>query len=207
MAVLRLLLALALAAPVPVDRVLAVVNGTPVLASDRDTAAAAALVPREEGESDAGYAAATVDALVTLELRWQDLAAAGIDQRVRVDVDAAWDRAADRVGGDAELRRRLAAVGVPPALLRDLLRRAAVVEAYVRQRFSPFTRPTLAEVEAVYRDELVPALRERGEAVPLLDAVRTQIEALVRERKLNAEIERWTGDLESRGVVERYYSR
>ncbi len=207
MAVLQLVLALVLAAPIPVDRVLAVVNGTPVLSSDRDTALVAGLVPRMPEEPDEAYRTATVEALVTLELRWQDLASAGIDQRFVVDVDAAWQRVAERAGGDDALRRSLAEVGVPPGLLRDLLRRSAVVDAYVRQRFSPFTRPTLPEVEAVYRDELAPAMRERGEAVPSLDSVRTEIEALVRTRKLNAEIERWTRDLESRGVVVRYYSR
>ena len=202
---LTLLFPVLLAAFVEVERVLAVVNGVPVLASDVDLAEAAVLVPRQEGESEEAYRRAVVDALVDLELRWQDLEAAAIAPRISTDVDAAWRKMVQRVGGEKELRRRLGQIGLSEGALRELLRRAAVVEAYVASRFGPFVRPTAQEVEKAWREELAPKLEAGGQPAPDLSQVRSQVEALLRERKLTVEVERWTSDLAKRAEIIRYY--
>jgi hypothetical protein len=200
--VLALLLPVLLA--VEVERVLAVVNGVPILASDVDLAEASQVVPHQPGEGDAAYRAAVVDALIELELRWQDLEAAALTSRVQVDLDAAWSATVKRAGGTEALHDRLAALGLPELTLRALVRRAAVVEAYVATRFAPFVRPSGAEVEKAWSDELALQLRAAGKPVPELAAVRGQVEALVRERKLSAEVERWTAELAKRAEIVRY---
>jgi hypothetical protein len=202
--VLALVFAVWLASAVEIERVLAVVNGTPVLASDVELATIAHLVPRDEGESDESLRSATLEALIALELRWQDLEAAAIASRTTVDLDASWAHVAERAGGEDALRARLRGVGLEEAMLRALLRRAAVVQAYVSNHFAPFVRPTNEEVVTVYEHEVVPALRAGGDEVPPLDAMRADIETLVRERKLLAEVERWTAELAERGQVVRY---
>lgn len=199
-----LLLALVLAAPVEVERVLALVGATPVLASDAELAELAGLVPREPGESDDAYRRAVVDALIALELRWQDLNLAGLRSRVQADLDAAWRAVAARAGGAEELELRLAGIGLGEAELRALVERAAIVQAYAVNRFAPFVRPTDDEVETLYRRELVPELEREGRPVPPLAEVRGSVEAIVRERKLNAEVERWTAELAARNQVQRY---
>ena len=198
---LALLFPVLLAAAVEVERVLAMVNGVPVLRSDADLAEVAVLLPREQGESDADYHKALVAALVNLELRWQDLEAAAIAPRVPVDLDAAWRGMVKRVGGDEELQRRLARIGLGEPALRGVLRRAAIVEAYVATRFGPFLRPTAQEVEKTWNEELVPKLKAAGERVPEISEVRPQVEALLRERKLTAEVERWTSELAKRAEI------
>jgi hypothetical protein len=202
--VLTLVLAVLLAGGVEVERVLALVGGTPILASDLELAEAARLVPRAAGEDDAAHRSAAIDALVALELRWQDLETAAMVSRVQVDLDAAWAATITRAGGEDSLQARLAAIGLPEAALRELVRRAAIVQAYVGVRFAPFVRPSPEEVEQTFRDELAPALRAKGQPVPELAAVRAEVEALVRERKLTAEVERWTADLARRIEVVRY---
>jgi hypothetical protein len=202
--VLALVLVLLLAAPVEVERVLALVGSTPVLASDAELAELAGLVPREAGEDDASYRRAVVDALVALELRWQDLASAGMTSRVQADVDGAWAAVTRRAGGEEALRERLAASGLGEADLRALVARAAVVQAYALSRFAPFTRPTADEVETLYRQEVVRSLERDGQPVPPLDEVRASLEEILRERKLDAEVRRWTGELAARTQVQRY---
>jgi hypothetical protein len=199
-----LLLAFALASGVEVERVLALVNGVPVLLSDVELAEVAGLVPRGVDEGDADYRRAVLDALVALQLRWQDLEAAALTERVQVDLDAAWRGVVTRAGGGEALAARLAAIGLPEETLRDLVRRAAVVESYAATRFGPFARPTPREVEDVWKSELAPALAAQGKPVPELAAVRAEVEALLRERKLDAEVRRWTAELEARGSVVRY---
>lgn len=202
--VLGLILSVFLASAVEVERVLAVVNQTPILASDVELAELAQLTPREPGESEDAYRVAVLEGLIALELRWQDIEAAAIVPNVHADLDAAWQSVVKRAGGEDALHERLAAVGLSEAPLRDLVRRAAIVEAYVASRFAPFTRPTSEEVEAFYAQQVVPAAKKEGKPAPDLAAVRDQIESLLRERKLDEQVERWTADLAKRGVVVRY---
>lgn len=184
---------------------LALVNGAPILASDVELAELAALVPREQGESDAAYRHAVSEALVVLELRWQDLEAAALTRRSQADLEAAWNAVTTRAGGEEAVRARLAEIGLPEAALRDLVRRAAVVQAYVAARFTPFVRPLPQEVEDLWQHELAPALVAQGKPVPQLAEVRAEVEALLRERKLDDEVARWTAELEKRALVVRYF--
>jgi hypothetical protein len=202
--VLSVLVPLVFMASVEVERVLAVVNGVPILASDVELAEAAALVPRQTGEGDAEYRRAVVGALLDLELRWQDLNAAGIALRMPIDLDAAWQATARKAGGEEGLRNTLAQIGLNERELRELVRHAAVVQAYVASRFAPFVRPTPQEVEAAWRQELAPQLEKEGKQVPPLTDVREKVEGLLRERKLSAEVERWTADLAKHAEIVRY---
>jgi hypothetical protein len=196
---------LAFSVGVEVERVLALVNGVPVLASDVELAELAGLVPRESDEDIGAYRQAVTEALVALELRWQDLTSTGAVAQVKVDLDAAWARVVSQAGGEEVLRSRLAAAGLPEALVRDLVRRGATVEAYVANRFAPFVRTTREEVDSVWQRELRPQLEKAGEPVPDLETVQSEVTALVRERKLVSEVERWTLELEKRGEVVRYF--
>jgi hypothetical protein len=202
--VLALVLPVLFAAWVEAERVLALVNGVPVLASDVDLAEAGSLVPRQPGETDDAYRRVTVEALIDLELRWQDLEAAALAPRIAIDLDAAWQKTVQRAGGEQELRARLKRVDLSEDALRELVRRAAVVEGYVASRFGPFTRPTAQEVERAWERELVPKLQAAGKPVPDLSQVRPEVEALLRERKLSAEVERWTADLAKHAEIIRY---
>ena len=201
--VLALVLALAMAT-VPVERVVAVVNGVPVLETDVRLAEIAQLVPRLPEEDAAAYRRTVTTALVDLELRWQDLKSAAIAQRTAVDMDRVWAAAQSRAGG--ALDGALAAAGLDPGMLRHLLLKAAIVQAYVANRFEPFIRPTDAEVESLWRTKLVPELEAAGKSVPSLADVRPQVEALVRENKLQTEIDRWTQELAQRAEIVRYDS-
>ncbi|MGE5236834.1 MAG: hypothetical protein ACM3O7_10840 [Acidobacteriota bacterium] len=202
---LTLLLAGLLATSVEVERVLAVVNDEAILTSDVQLAELANLVPREQGETDKAYHGAVLEALIELDLRWQDLESSGLSERVEADVDGAWAAAVKSAGGQDQLDGRLREIGLPEVALRRLVRRAAIVQAYVSSHFAPFVRPTVDEIKAVYDRELLPATRKAGEAVPELAAVRPQIEEIVRQRKLLAEVDRWTKELAARGQVVRYY--
>jgi hypothetical protein len=205
--VLALFFTLVLASQVEVERVVALVNGAPILASDVDLAEIADLVPKGADEDDQSYRSAVAEALVLLELRWQDLDSAGVSTRIQVDLDVAWASVLRRVGGEAQLHDRLRAAGLDEAVLRALIRRAAIVQQYVGARFAPFIRPSATEIDTFYRAELAPGLTAAGKPVPDLKEVRSQIETVLRERKLSSEIDRWTEELERRGEVIRYFRR
>ncbi len=199
-----LFLAALLLAQVEIERVIATVNGTPILASDVELVELAGLVPRAAGEDDAAHRRAVEEALIALALRWQDLDRTGLAARVKPNLEAAWATVVARAGGEESLARKLDAAGLPESLLREIVRRLATVEAYAAERFGPFVRPTLQEVEAAYANELLPALTAGAGSPPPLEEVRAQLELLVRERKLVAEIDRWTAELAARARIQRY---
>ncbi|MGQ9494828.1 MAG: hypothetical protein ACUVRY_00970 [Thermoanaerobaculaceae bacterium] len=188
---------------VEVERVLALVNGVPVLLSDVELAEIANLLPRVPGEGEREYHNAVLEALIALELRYQDLKAAHLDQRLVVDWEAAWDKVLQQVGGEVELSRRLAAAGLSRESLMHLVRRAALVEAYVAQRFASSLRVTQEEVQKAYEAAFPPS-PEGSDNRPLLAEVRPQLERMIRERKLSEAVSRWTQELAQRGEVLRY---
>ena len=179
------------------------VNGTPILSSDAELAELSGLVPRVAGEAPEAYRRTVVEALIALELRWQDLEAGAISSRTTVDLDAAWEATVRRAGGQEMLHDKLATAGLTEIPLRGLVKRAAVVEAYVAIRFAPFARPTGREVEQLWQEEAAKA-RASGKPVPPLEEVRSRVEDVVRERKLTGEVERWTQELARRAEVVRY---
>ncbi len=201
-----MLLAVSLLAQLEVERVVAVVNRTPILASDVELVELAGLVPRSPEEGDVAYRRAVTEALIALSLRWQDLDRTGLAARIRPNLEAAWAAVVARAGGDEALADKLAAAGLPESLLRDMVRRMATVEAYAAERFGPFVRPAPQEIETAYLTELKPALAEKGREAPPLKEVRSQLEALLRQRKLAAEVERWTAELAERARIQRYDS-
>jgi len=187
-----------------VERVLALVNGVPILASDVELARLACLVPRLPQEDEAAYQRTLVEALVALELRYQDLAAAHLEQRLPLDWARAWDKVLTAAGGEEALQEKLAAAGLSLASLKRLVRRAALVEAYVATRLASGLRVSQGELEAYYRNEFFPAWPLSLGPPPPLEAVRQQVEAILRERKLRQEVDRWTEELAQRGEVIRY---
>lgn len=186
---------------VVVEQVLALVNGVPILSSDVELAVIANLVPRVPGEGEKEYYNAVVEAFIALELRYQDLQAAHLEQRLVVDWDAAWNKVIRQAGGEVELSRRLAAAGLSRESLMQLIRRAALVEAYVAQRFASSLRVSQEEIQSAYEV----AFPEEGSSNrPPLAEVRPQLERLVREKKLREAVSRWTEELAQRGEVLRY---
>lgn len=183
---------------------MALVNGVPILLSDIELAEVARLVPRDPMESDPGYRETVLEALVALELRWQNLEAAGIPGRIRVDLEAAWQRVVERAGGEERLRTGMRGRALQESDLRLMVRRAAVVEAYVANRFAPFVRPTPEELERVWREELRPRLLLEARDADSWEPYRAHLEQVVRERKLATEVQRWTEELERRSEVARY---
>ena len=53
----------------------------------------------------------------------------------------------------------------------------------------------------------MPQLREKGGAVPPLDDVREQIREVLRQQRLNEELQRWTAELRRSADVEDYFDR
>jgi peptidyl-prolyl cis-trans isomerase SurA len=99
-------------------------------------------------------------------------------------------------------RDMLTRSGLSEEELRAKLRRQIAVTQYLEQRFRPLTFVTEEQIEAYYRDELLPSLQ--GRPLPELSEVSDSIRRILEERAFNARVEEWIDGLKGRARIRRY---
>jgi len=191
----------AAAAPRLVDRVVAVVDEDPILASDVERALALGLVVREAGESDEALRRRALDGLIEQRLRLHEIARFGLEEASIAEVDRQFEELRAGFSDEAAWRAELDRLGLDEAGVRQLLARQLSILAYVEERLGPRIFVGVEEIRRHYDEELLPALAAQGLAPPPIEEVRESIRAVLRARRLNEEIERWTADLRAAADV------
>ncbi len=194
--------------PQVLDRIAAVVGDDILLESDVDRYAALGIVERRAGEGDSTYRERILSERVVELLRERELRkTAGFTPDPR-DVEARFRAVADRVSKERGVPfvDVLAAAGVSRDEALDWTRRGLAIETFVQERLLPAVKVTDEEMAAFYSGPFQVEARSRGlkEVLPLRD-VEDQVRILLRERKLNAEIERWTEELRQKTRVAIYH--
>lgn len=189
------------AAPRLVDRVVAVVDEDPILASDVERAVALGLVVRETGETDEELRRRALDGLIEQRLRLHEIARFGLEEASIAEVDRQFEELRAGFADDAAWRAELDRLGLDEPGVRQLLARQLSILAYVEERLGPRIFVGVEEIRRHYDEELVPALAAEGLAPPPIEEVRESIRAVLRARRLNEEIERWTADLRAAADV------
>ncbi len=188
-----------------VDRILAVVNDDPILASDLDRVIGLDLAERAQGESEEDFRRRVLDLLIDEKLRFQELDRFGFEEVPIEEVEAQFEAVKSRFRSTAEFERRLEKLGLDAQGLRQLIARQLMVLIYVDERLGPRVFVGLDEIRAYYNDVLTPELRSAGQPVPAIEAVREDIRAVVKEQRLNEEIERWTEELRLEADIADYF--
>jgi hypothetical protein len=101
----------------------------------------------------------------------------------------------------AEMRQRMARVGLTTEQLNDILRDRVAMEHYLDFRFRAFVLIKPQDITDYYNEKFVPPLRARGNIVPPLDQVRSQIEHTLTEEKIGSEIDKFIEGLRDRAEV------
>lgn len=186
------------------DRVVAVVDEEAILLSDIEEVVGLGLVEPQPGESQEALRQRALDGLIEQRLRYQAAERFGFGrvsvEEIEQQVAAVEARFADR---DAFLAR-LRALGLSEQELRQLLARQLMVLNYVDERLGARVFVSLDDIRAYYQDELVPRLRDSGRTAPPLDEVREEIRGLLKERRLNDEVARWTEELRREADVQTF---
>ncbi len=211
---LVVLLVLAVASPAVaeqaeevVDRIVAVVDEDPILLSDVERVLSLGLVPRVPGESEAAARRRGLDRLIEEKLRFHEIDRFGFSEVPVQEVDEQLAQVRARLGSAARLAAELERVGMDETELRQLLARQIMVLTYVDERLGPRVFVSLEEIRSYYDGVLVPELAARGEKAPPLAEVREQIRAVLKDSRLNEEIERWTEVLRLEADVEDFLER
>jgi hypothetical protein len=102
---------------------------------------------------------------------------------------------------EAEFRQRAGSVGLTPQKIDDLLRQRILIERFVDFRFRSFMLATEQEIKRYYDEHLVPEVRKAGQVPPPLDQVREKISELLKQEKINTEIDKWLAAARQRAEV------
>lgn len=186
------------------DRVVAVVDEEAILLSDVEEVIGLGLVERRPGEGDAALRRRALDGLVEQRLRYQAAERFGFGRVSVEEIERQVASVAARFDDRRAFLRRLEALGLTEAELRQLLARQLMVLNYVDERLGARVFVSLDDIRAYYQDELVPRLREGGRQAPPLDEVREEIRGLLKERRLNDEVARWTEELRREADVQTF---
>jgi hypothetical protein len=182
---------------VVLDRIATVVGDEIVLESEIGRLVALELVPRLPGESDATYRDRVLNGRID-ELVWERKlhSTGGVDPDPR-EVEARIQELAARLKAAGEdLDSRLARLGISREDLKGWVRRGLALATYAKERISPTVKITDAELNVYYEGPFrAEALQKGLPRLPPFAEVQDQLRDLVRERKLNEAIQRWTADL------------
>ncbi len=197
--------------PVVLDRVVAVVNGRAILSSDlREETLVSVLEP---GEADPG-AESPQEALQRIISRTI------IRQQIREEdarsLEPTPKEIEDRIG---EIRKQLpicvrencatdegwnaflARHGLTEGRVKAYLRGRMQILRFIEMRFRQGIQISPQDVEAYYRNTLVPQYQP-GQTVPQLSAVAPRIEEILLQQQVNAMFSGWLDSLRKQGEVE-----
>jgi hypothetical protein len=189
------------------DRIVAVVDGDPILQSDLERAQALGTAAPPAGSSERDARRRVLDGLIEERLRIHEVERYGVEQ-VPVEMIAKQvETIRARFPSDEAFRKRLQSLGMTMEGLQQLVAQQLQVLVYVDELLGARVFVGLEEIEAYYQRTLVPQLREKGQPVPPLDDVREQIREVLRQQRLNEELQRWTTDLRRGADVQDYLDR
>lgn len=197
--------------PVVLDRVVAVVNRHAILASDIDDEIRLSVIdPNQVGQGTLTPQRALEQlisrALVEQQIRQQD-ALAAMPTQAEVEARLAELRKQlpacvhQNCASEAGWKAFLAEHGLTPQRVEAYIRYRMEILRFIELRFRAGIRISQPEIEAYYRDTLLPEYRP-GEAVPTLEQVAPRIEEILLEQQVNVLFDQWLTSLRKQGDVE-----
>jgi hypothetical protein len=183
------------AAPQLADRIVAVVDGDPILATDIERAIVLGGVERRPGETRQQLHRRVLDGLIEQRLRVHEVERYGFEQ-VPVEMIAEQVGAIRaRFRSEEDFRARLRGLGMQLEGLEQLVAQQLQVMVYVDELLGARVFIGVEEIDAHYQRVLLPRLQAEGKPVPPLEEVREEIRELLRQERLNQELARWTAEL------------
>jgi peptidyl-prolyl cis-trans isomerase SurA len=196
--------------PVVLDSVVAVVNNQPILSSDVDDAIRLSVLdPGSEAETLTR--ARALDelisrALIRQQMRREEIIAATptqaeVDARlseIRSELpECEKENCITQKGWDAFL----AAHGLNTSRVESYMRNRMEILRFIEQRFRQGIRVSPQQIEAYYRDTLLPRYAQ-GVQPPKLESVAPRIEEILLQQQVSALFDDWLKNLREQGDIE-----
>ena len=183
------------------DRVLAVVDEDPILASDVERVVKLGLLPPNPGEGDEPFRRRVVNSLIEERLRFHEIDRYGFQQVPVEDIEKQVAKVRAGFKDEATFQKTLREVGLDLKGLRQLLTRQLLVLTYVDERLGPRVFVSFDDINRYYRTVLTTEMQKKGVAVPPVEEVREDIREVLKQQKLTQELAKWTEELRAKADV------
>jgi peptidyl-prolyl cis-trans isomerase SurA len=177
------------------DRVLAVVDEDPILASDVERAIRLGLEQPRPGETDKDFRRRVLDALIDQRLQFHEVDRFNFEQVPVDEIQKRVDEIRLRFPDPGSFEKALKEVGLDLKGLRQLVARQLLVVTYVDERLGSRVFVGPDDISRYYRDVLTPEMRKRGQPPPPLDDVREEVRETLKQQKMTQEMASWTREL------------
>ncbi len=97
---------------------------------------------------------------------------------------------------------RVKELGLSASQVREMLGRQIYDERYVDYKFRPTVQVETSDIDAYYKNELLPELAKKNQPAPNRTAVEEQIRELITQRKITDLAAKWLDDTKSRLKIE-----
>jgi peptidyl-prolyl cis-trans isomerase SurA len=186
------------------DRVLAVVDEDPVLASDVERVIRLGLDAPNPGENDEAFRKRVLNALIDQRLQFHEVDRFGFQQVPVEEIEKRVKAIRARFPDEASFQKALKEVGLDLKGLRQLMARQLLVLTYVDERLGPRVFVTPDDIDRYYRQVLTPEMQKRGQPVPKAEEVRDDIRETLKQQKTTQEVTAWTRELRQKADIVTY---
>jgi parvulin-like peptidyl-prolyl isomerase len=131
-----------------------------------------------------------------------EASAAHYPQPAKSEVDREMGRLSGQFSDPSKYQARLSELGLSSADVREMLTRQIFVERYVDSKFRPTVQVAQSDLDAYYKNQLVPELAKRNEPPPARAAVQAQIREVLVQRQISDLTTKWLDDTKSRLRIE-----
>lgn len=188
-----------------VDRIVAVVDEDPILASDLDRTIGLGLISRLPNESEKEFRRRTLDLILEERLRAHEVDRFGFTEISLSEVEAALETLIATFPSRQAFLTRIEELGLSLDDVRQIVARQVMVITYVDERLGSRVFVSLDDIREYYDSVLASEMARRNQPLPPLIEVREDIRRVIREQRLNQEIERWTSELRLEADIEDYF--
>ena len=183
------------------DRVLAVVDEDPILASDLERVVKLGLLQPNAGETDAQFRRRALDGLIEQRLQFHEIDRFGFEQVPVEEIEKQVAQIRSRFPDEASFQKALKEVGLDPKKLRQLVARQLLVLTYVDERLGPRVFVSLDDITRYYKSVLVPEVQRQGKQPPPIEDVRENIREVLKQQKLTSEMQKWAQELRDKADI------
>ncbi len=131
-----------------------------------------------------------------------EAAASHFPQPAQSEVDRELTRLREQFGSPEKYASRLNELGLSADQVRQMLSRQIYVERYVDYKFRPSVQIEPADLDAYYKNELLPDLAKTNQPAPDRAAVEEQIREVLIQRGISGLTAKWLDDTKSRLKIE-----
>jgi hypothetical protein len=187
-----------------IEQILTLVNNDPITRLDLLWSIAMdAGAPNPAGPISSDLLARKLDVMVDEKLISQEAGRIPSAEITRDEIEKKRAELIKSFPSEAQFRERVGSVGLTPQKLEEILRQRILIDRFVDFRFRSFVLVTEQEAKKYYDEVLVPKVRAGGQVPPGLDApkIRENIEMILKQEKIDAEINRFLATARQRADV------